>query len=199
MGGFISATGTTPPRKTTIDYYTVIPEAITRYETVKELLNQSAEATSMVEQRYTINTFDLGVIMKALPIVWENPGEFEDHIIMIGPFHAQMNYIGMLTNHKARGSGYAEILLEAQLVTSGCLRSVLSGKAFAKALFCLKSTVEALERLLLEVYCEENDVQIQHAALLNMITRCTRESLDHVLADKSTTEMLKSYLKLGLI
>ena len=194
-GGFISATGSIPLRKTTIDYYTPIQQPITRYETVQELLERSAEATSSVGQTYTINTFDLGVIMKALPIVWKSPEKFEKHIIMIGPFHAEMNYIGMLTNHKARGSGYAEILLEAQLVTSGCLKHVLSGKAFAKALFCLNSTVEALERLLLEVYCEQDDMQIQHSALLTMIKCCTKESLDQVLADQSTGEMLKSYLQ----
>ena len=43
IGGFISLTGTTPPRKTNLDYYTVIPQPITRYEKVKELLEQSAE------------------------------------------------------------------------------------------------------------------------------------------------------------
>ena len=59
IGGFISLTGTTPPRKTHLDYYTVIPQPITRYETVKELLEQSAEVTSVVEQKYTINTLVL--------------------------------------------------------------------------------------------------------------------------------------------
>lgn len=56
-------------------------------------------------------------------------------------FHTGMNYIlGMLTGHKCRGSGYAEVILEAQLVLSGSLKTVtLSGKGYAKALFCLKT------------------------------------------------------------
>ena len=33
-------------------------------------------------------------------------------------FHTKMNFIGMLTKKIARGSGYAEILIEAKLVTS---------------------------------------------------------------------------------
>ena len=73
---------------------------------------------------------------------------------MPGPFHTEMNYIGMLTGHKMRGSVQSEILQEAGLVTKGCIKNVLSGKAFAKALFNLKATNEALERMLLEVYCE---------------------------------------------
>ena len=69
FGGFISAKGVTPKRKTTIEYYTPIQQPITRYETVKELLKQSEEATDMVGQVYTVNTFDLGVCMKSLPII----------------------------------------------------------------------------------------------------------------------------------
>ena len=56
----------------------------------------------------------------------------------------------MVTGHKCGGSRYAEILTEAELITSGCLASVLSGKAYAKALFCLKTVTEAMERLLIK-------------------------------------------------
>ena len=56
-----------------------------------------------------------------------------------------MNFIGMLTKKKARESGYAEILIEVKLVTSGTLVRVPSGKASLKALFNLKAGVEALE------------------------------------------------------
>ena len=96
-------------------------------------------------QRWVLNTFDLGVCLKALPIIWHWPDAFASHVVMIGPFHTSMNYFGMLTGHKMCGSGYAEILFEAQLVTS-----VLSGKTYAKSLFCLKTVCEAMERLLME-------------------------------------------------
>ena len=54
-----------------------------------------------------------------------------------------------------RGSRYGEIIEEAGLVTKVCIKNVLNRKAFAKALFRLKAVNEALERLLLEVLCEE--------------------------------------------
>ena len=66
LGGFISATGVAPAKKTTIDYYTPIHQPITQYETIPELLERSEEATAAVGQEYVINTFDLGVCMKAL-------------------------------------------------------------------------------------------------------------------------------------
>ena len=61
-----------------------------------------------------------------------------------GKFHTAMNYIGMVTGHKCRGAGYAEILIEAGLTTSGCLKSVLSWKLNFKAIFNMKVVTEAL-------------------------------------------------------
>lgn len=84
FGGFISATGEVPVQKTKIDYYQPIHQPITEYETVYELLKRSEEATVTVGQEYTINTFDLGVCMKALPLIWKYPKEFEKHIVIPG-------------------------------------------------------------------------------------------------------------------
>ena len=150
IGGFISLIGSLPQKKTMIDYYEPVHFPITQYETVEELLKRSEEATQTVGQEYVINTFDLGVCMKALSSVWKYPDQYSKHIIFPGPFHTKMNFIGMLTKKKARGSGHAAILIEAKLVTSGTLASVLSGKAYSTALFNLKAVEEALERLLFE-------------------------------------------------
>ena len=88
--------------------------------------------------------------MKALPLIWKFSDEYKKHIVTLGPFHTGMNYMDMITAHKCKGSGYGEILVEAGLVTSGYLVGVLSGKCYAKALFCLKTVTEAMERLLIE-------------------------------------------------
>ncbi len=132
--------------------------------------------------------------MKALPLIWKFPSSFENHVVILGPFHTSMNYIGMLTNHKCRGSGYAEILLEAKLVTSGCLKSVLSGKAYAKALHCLKTVCEALERLLLEVFIDEFDIQLSPKALIDLIQSCDRLNLDNTLKDTCTINIINQYI-----
>lgn len=195
IGGFISCTGTRPLRKSTIEYYTPINQPITDYEVVSELLRRSEEATSEVGQQYTINTFDLGVVMKALPLIWKFPERYNKHLILLGQFHTVMNYIGMITGHKCRGSGYAEILLEAQLVTNGCLRHVLSGKAYAKALFCLKTVCEALERLLFDCFIQEENLEINPESLLNLIESCDCEHLDRALADSSTSAIIQKYLE----
>ena len=50
---------------------------------------------------------------------------------------------------------YAEILVEANLVTSGCLLCVLSGKNYTTSLWCLKAVSEGLERLLLTAFMDD--------------------------------------------
>ena len=90
--------------------------------------------------------------MKALPLTWKYPEQYKCHVIMIGPFHTSMNYLGTLTGNKCDGSGYAEIFTEAQLVTGGSLSSMVKGKAYAKGLYCLKTVSEVMEKLLFEKF-----------------------------------------------
>ena len=114
------------------DYYKPVHFPIMQYKTVEELLKHWEEATKTVGQEYVINTFDLGVCMKALPLVWKYPDQYSKRINFPGPFHTKMNFIGMLNKKKARGSGYVEILIEAKLVTSETLISVLPEKHIQK-------------------------------------------------------------------
>ncbi|KAI4830179.1 hypothetical protein KUCAC02_001829 [Chaenocephalus aceratus] len=73
--------------------------------------------------------------------VWKYEEEFSKHVNLIGKFHTSMNYMGRLTGRKCLGAGYAEILIKAGLANSGCLKNILSGKSYAKALFSLKAVL----------------------------------------------------------
>jgi hypothetical protein len=67
------------------------------------------------------NNFDLGVCMKAYPVIWNQPKKFEDHIIMIGTFNVVCTYFKMI-GKKMEGTGLLDILLEAGLIGSGLVR-----------------------------------------------------------------------------
>lgn len=151
--GFMSLTGKLPNNLTTIDYYPVIPHPITEYKTVQECLKYAEDATHEVGQEYVINTFDLGVCMKAFPLIWNNPARYEKHIILIGTFHLQCAFMKML-GKKMNGSGLSDIFLEAGMLASGSLNGVLSGKHYDRAIHCHVVMLECLERLLLEQYAE---------------------------------------------
>ena len=136
--------------------------------------------------------------MKALPLIWTFSEQYKNHIVLIGQFHTSMNYLNMLC-HKLAGSGYSEILIEADLVTSGCLRGVLNGKAYSKSLFylCLKTVCEAMERLLLEGFMEEEkDLTITDpVALLILVQSCDRVNLDTAIKDPMTLNVIEKYIQ----
>ena len=75
--------------------------------------------------------------MKTLQLIWTFPDKFKEHAVIPGSFRTEMNFIGMLTNHKVQGSEY-----------EGFTKNVLNGKAFPKDLFSLKALNEALAGLL---------------------------------------------------
>lgn len=52
--------------------------------------------------------------MTARRHIWKFSDEYKKHLVTPGPFHAGMNYMGMVTGHKYRGSGYSEILIVAE-------------------------------------------------------------------------------------
>lgn len=149
--GFITMTGRTPESLTTIDYYPVIPSPITDYKTVKECLRYAEEATAEIQQQYLVTTFDLGVCMKAYPLIWNDQSRYDKHIILIGTFHLACAYLKMV-GKKMDGSGLSDILLEAGLIASGSLQGVLTGKHYDRSLHCHKTVLECLERLLLSQY-----------------------------------------------
>ncbi|KAG1685366.1 hypothetical protein GQR58_009094 [Nymphon striatum] len=61
FGGFISATGKKPSRKSTIDYFNPINQPFTEYSVIRELLKRSEDATLEVGQKY---------VLTDIPIFW---------------------------------------------------------------------------------------------------------------------------------
>ena len=100
----------------------------------------------------------------------------------------------MLTNHKTWCFGYAKILLEAGVAEKGCLKNILSRKAFAKAIFNLKATAEALDRLLINVTVEQTNIEMHPQDLLDVIQVCNTNNVDAVYKDESTNLLIQKYV-----
>ncbi|CAM4621862.1 unnamed protein product [Leuciscus chuanchicus] len=98
-------------QESTIDYFTPINQPFTEYSVIKELLKQYEEATMEVGQEYVLNTFDLGGCMKALPLIWKFPDEYEKHVVTPGPFHTGMNYMGRPPSGHLQESSHTDILV----------------------------------------------------------------------------------------
>ena len=85
--GFISLTGHPPQKIMKIGYYPVMHHPITEDKPVRECLRLAEATADELGQKYAITSFDLGVCMKAFPLVWNEPQRYAGHIILIGTFH----------------------------------------------------------------------------------------------------------------
>ena len=72
-------------------------------------MKHAEEATKEVKQEYTVTTFDLGVCMKAYPLIWNQPDKYRKHNIMVGTFHLVGVYLKMI-GKKMAGSGLSDVL-----------------------------------------------------------------------------------------
>ena len=198
--GFISVTGSKPIKLTTIDYYPVINYPITDYSTVQECLRFAKEATKEVGQTYTITTFDLGVSMKALPLICNNPIKYKNHIVMVGTFHLVCAFLKMI-GKKMAWSGLSDILLEAGLVGPGSVHGVLSGKNYERAMHCHKILLESLERMLLDQFVEQENEDGIFASLPeetrvkinNLIHSQSKYTMDELMSDELFITYIRKY------
>ena len=200
--GFISEIGRKPARLTTIDYYPVINKPITEYSTVQECLQYAEQGTKEVGQNYVITSFDLGVCMKAYPLVWSKPDRYKHHIITIGSFHLICAYLKML-GKKMDGTGLSDVLLESGLMTSGSLKGVLQGQNYSRAMYCHKALLEGLERMLLQKYAMLSKDSEQFLGLpphsmekLRVFSEVRNQAnLDCLMSDKAIKQMMDGYEK----
>ena len=115
------------------------------------------EASNEIGQSIVITTFDLGVCMKAYPLVWNSQEKYKNYIIMIGTFHLIMAYFKMI-GKKMAGSGFSDVFLEAGMITKGSMTGVMNGKNYSHALNCHKTLTEAIFRLLFNKFIEEHEL-----------------------------------------
>ena len=67
---------------------------------------------------------------------------------------------------------------------------MLRDKAYAKAIFCLRMVCEALERLLIEQFMKEEDVEMTNpVGLLNLVKFCNYENLSLAIEDESSQKV----------
>ena len=200
--GFVSS-GRKPDHLTKIGYYPVIHQPITQYSTVQECLRYAEKATDEVgqNQKYVYSTYDLGVCMKAYPLLWKFPERFDRHVVLIGTFHLIMGYYKML-GKKMDGSGLSDVLLEANLISSGSLQGVLAGKHYDRATNCHKVVLESMHRLLMQEYLQTrskaevfNGLGNEKVKMVETVTNdLSPESLTWFLEDPDLLTDLDDYL-----
>lgn len=139
-----------------VDYLPPINAPVTENATVQEIINISQKASEEVHQAYTLVTFDLGIAKKAYELVWQNQNMYHNVIVRMEVFHTIASYLGTVGKY-VTGSGFEEVLIESAICASGSIVKVLSGKHFNRSIRVHKIMVEALERMLLDVFTSSTE------------------------------------------
>ena len=175
-----------------VEYMPPLNVSINETSTVNHILETSLAASAEAGQAYTIVTFDLAVARKAYSLVWQFPDKFSNVIVRMGVFHTICSIFGTL-GKLLRGSGFSEIVIEANICASGSLERVLSGKHYNRALRVHKIVMEALERLLLRMFEEREDKSLDVSLLESLTNEASDANLQGVLASDQFLEYFERY------
>ena len=91
-----------------------------------------------------------------------------------------------------QGSGFADILLEATLISSGSLQGVMSGKNYSRAIRCHKVLFESLYRLLARKFLDKEG----HVSLFKDTSEEVKNAIED-LENNPSTENLDNFLELN--
>ena len=142
VGWVIQAFGGLHSKMTMITFLPPILHPITQYNTVIECIKQSQKLASASNMKFTHIAVDGGAAMKFFHVVWNNPDKF-NVLIHLGDFHAMMEFFSTIGKFVA-GSGFEEVVYQAELCTSGGIKGVLSGKHYNRSWMVHESFLKQL-------------------------------------------------------
>ena len=101
------------------------------------------------------------------------------------------------------GSGFEDILIEAELISSGSLKGVMNGKHFERSMHCHKIMYESLHRLLLEKFMIDNEGSEWYSPLpeesLQKLDKLLQSNFSEfvktLVTDTSLNDFMNAYLK----
>lgn len=77
--------------------------------------------------KYVQITTDAGAASKFFQVVWNNQIEFKNVIIHFRDFHGMVEFFGIIDKYIS-GSGFEDVVYQADLCTSDGIKGVLSEK-----------------------------------------------------------------------
>ena len=96
---------------------------------------------------------DFGAAMKAFQVIWNNPIIWSDILIHPGDFHCMLMFF-LVIRSRLRGSGFEEIIFQAKLCTSGCIKGILNGKHYYRCWLIHETFAQTVEQLPADEYLE---------------------------------------------
>ena len=109
------------------------------------MLNQAQSICDYLNLVEIVCVFDQAIYEKAVDILWTEGGKFQKIIPRMGEFHTCMNLLGTI-GKRFEDAGLRDLALESGIVAEGSVNTVMSGKAYNRAV--------RFHKLMYESYCE---------------------------------------------
>ena len=120
--------------------------------TVHPILTQSVAIVDSLELDSLVLVMDQAIYSKAQQIRWQNDSFKEQLVIRLEDLHIALAYLGTI-GKQFQDSGLEDILIEADIVTPGSIKGILSGHHY-RSIRANKIMYEALVRLRWKAFLE---------------------------------------------
>jgi hypothetical protein len=113
------------------------------FDTIWTVVKKCEAMTKQLHGIHTVITFDEALYSKAKLLQWEKAEECKDFVIMLGGFHAQMNFSKVIGQFM-QASGLSDIWIESGVFGANTADNILKGKVWNRVIRAPKLTFEAL-------------------------------------------------------
>ena len=126
-----------------LSYLPVIDGSPTDLSTVLTILQKRIQIADKLELEAIVIVMDPAIYSKAQLIRWKNAQFMKKLVICLGAFHTAMSFLGCI-GKRFRDAGLQDILSELQVVATGSMNGVISGKHYNRAVRSSKLMSDAL-------------------------------------------------------
>lgn len=134
-----------------ITFNPIIMASPTDFNTIYTTLKRTKEQINALGQKVCPIVFDMGLLTKALEIIWARPSEFEGVVPIEGGMHYMMALFGGI-GHIYGDTGLKDLLVESDQFARITANHILSWKDFDRALKAILMVDEVLNRRFLQQF-----------------------------------------------
>ena len=139
--------------KTVLTYLPPLNAPITEFSTIYKLFEILQARALQSNMPYVNLTFDVGAVINGFRVLWNYQTRFSNIVLHLGDFHFMKEVFSIL-GKLISGSGFEDIIFQADICSTGSLNSVLSGSHYNRGWTVHGILAEALERLSFKMFVE---------------------------------------------
>ncbi|MES9884489.1 MAG: hypothetical protein ABW185_26895, partial [Sedimenticola sp.] len=156
--GFHQLSSTSTEVITTTGYMPLINAPAHEFDTLWEVIRRCKQVSKVLDQQFTVITFDEALYCKAMQLLWLKHEETKDVVLRLGSFHLVLNYMRAIGQY-LEASGIKEIWEESGVYSETTADNILRGKNYNRCFRAHRVTLEAVWRLVwpqFEEWCKRN-------------------------------------------